>query len=319
MIITVTLNPAIDQTVEVDGFKPADTNRVLAMRWDIGGKGINVARVLKELGYEPVATGFAPGARGRMIEDELTDAGIGCDFVLIPGETRTNVTILDRATHAHTVLSLGGPTVPPTAIATLRNRLGRRIRYGSWLVLAGSIPPPGSPSLYIELMELAAERGAYVALDADGPIVAAILASASRPALLKINDHELGRATRLPVETEDDVLLAARTVRAQDVPSVVVTRGVHGAVAVTPEGEFRVNAPHVDVVSAVGAGDAFLGGLLLGLVREQAWESALSLAAGAGSAVCLTPGTMLCSRPEVSRLRGEAAVEPIRERTPAGP
>ena len=121
MIITVTLNPAIDETVEVRRLTLADTNRVLSIRRDIGGKGINVARVLKELGYEPLAAGFAPGNFGRMIEDQLVDAGIGCDFVTYPGETRTNIHIVDRETHADTVLAAAGAPVPPEAVRHLRS------------------------------------------------------------------------------------------------------------------------------------------------------------------------------------------------------
>src|SRR5215212_4625879 len=105
MIITVTLNPAIDETVEIDQLVPADTNRVLAIRRDIGGKGINVARVLKELGYEPLAMGFAPGRFGGMIEEQLEDEGIGCDFIAYPGETRTNINIVDRSAHTSTMLA----------------------------------------------------------------------------------------------------------------------------------------------------------------------------------------------------------------------
>src|SRR5688572_3319408 len=138
MIITVALNPALDQTVEVEHFVAADTNRVLAMRFDIGGKGINVARALKSLGYEALATGFAPGNRGRQIVDQLEDSGIGCDFVYVPGEMRTNITILDRATHTHTQLALPGPTLLPEDLRELHDLLRRRVRPGAWLVLAGS-------------------------------------------------------------------------------------------------------------------------------------------------------------------------------------
>ena len=126
MIVTVTLNPAIDQTIEIDALVEGDTNRVASNRWDVGGKGINVARVLKELGYEPLACGFAPGDMGRMIEDSLLDAGIGCEFMFVPGETRTNITILDRTSHVHTVLAAPGPRVTEHAISQLRSRIARQ-------------------------------------------------------------------------------------------------------------------------------------------------------------------------------------------------
>ncbi len=313
MIITVALNPAIDLTLEVDHFQQADTNRVLALRQDIGGKGINVARVLKAIGYEALACGFAPGVRGRQIEEQLLDSSIGCDFIYIPGEVRTNITILDRATHAHTQLVLPGPTLERSAIALLMERLRRRMRSSTWLVLAGSIPPPGDPAVYVDLIRMAADHGGRTVLDADGPVVEAILESDVRPTLLKMNDHELARLLHFNIESEDEALLAARRVRARGVANVVVTLGSDGAIAVTSEGEFRVSSPRIEVVSAVGAGDAFLSGLMYGLVKGGDWETALPIASAAGAAACLEPGTQLCNGADVWRLRPAAIAERIRE------
>ncbi len=317
MIITLTLNPAIDETVEVEHFSDGDTNRVLSIRRDIGGKGINVARVLKELGYEPLACGFAPGPLGRLIDDTLVDSGIGTELIPFEGETRTNINVIDRERHSNTVLAAAGPEVPPEAVEHLRERLLRRIRPDTWLVVAGSIPPPLDPSLHVELIKAVAERGGATALDADGPVVAAILASDARPTLLKLNAHELGRVIGSPVPDAQTALHAAREIRQRGVNNVVVTLGEEGAVAVTTGGEFRALAPTVEVQSAVGAGDAFLAGLLLGLKRGRGWERALELASAAGAAVCLTPGTQLCRAAQVERLLQFSTVVPIAE--PARP
>jgi 1-phosphofructokinase len=311
MIITLTLNPAIDEMVEVDHFEEADTNRVLSIRRDIGGKGINVALVLKELGYEPLATGFAPGKFGRMIEEQLLDAGIGCEFVTYPGETRTNINIVDRQTHHHTVLAAPGPGVPPDALARLKHRLLGRMRADTWLVLAGSIPPPLGPDLHIELMREVAARGGASILDADGPVVEEVMRSEVRPILLKMNDHELGRLLHLPLDTERAVLDGARSVQRQGFPNVVITRGGEGTVALTEDGEFRAVPPLVQVQSAVGAGDGFLAGLLLGLKQSRGWLDALALASAVGAAVCLTSGTALCHARDVFELRPFAMVEPL--------
>jgi 1-phosphofructokinase len=315
VIITVTLNPAIDQTIEVEHLDYGDSNRVVASRFDIGGKGINVARVLKELHYEPVAMGFGVGDLGRMIEDQLRDSGIGCDFVYIPGETRTNLTILDRSTHTHTVLSGPGEAVSDRERDQFLHRLRRRLRRDSWLVIAGSIPPPGDPAIYEQLIVAAEHEGAFAAIDADGPVVRAVLEAGARPELVKLNDHELSRLVQRLVVTEDQAIQGAEQIRAYGVPNVIVTRGGAPAVALTVAGDFRVRVPAVSVESAVGAGDAFLAGLLLGLKRGDSWESALSLGAAAGSACCLTHGTQLCREPDVWRLRPQATVETI-ERVP---
>ncbi len=313
MIVTVTLNPAIDQTIEIDALVEGDTNRVASNRWDVGGKGINVARVLKELGYEPLACGFAPGDMGRMIEDSLLDAGIGCEFMFVPGETRTNITILDRTSHVHTVLAAAGPRVTEHAITQLRSRIARRLRprIESWLVLAGSIPPGTDAGLYVDLLGIAADRQAKTALDADGQIVAQVLAAGAAPNLLKLNDHEAGRLLGSTIEGSDAALDAARMLRSWGVEHVVITQGSEGCVASTSGGDFRVPAPSVEVNSAVGAGDAFLAGLLFSLVRDHGWDEALATATAAGAAVCLTPGTTLCTSADTHRLETRVRVERV--------
>ena len=306
MIVTVTLNPAIDQTIEVERFIEGDTNRVDSIRTTTGGKGIRVARVLKELGYEPLAMGFAPGDMGRVIEQQIADDGIGTDFAFVPGETRTNVTIVDRERHRHTVLSARGPRVAP---ADLYGRIRRRMRAETWLVLAGSLPPPCGGEVYARLIEEASARGAFSALDADGHVVRQVVDLGGRPSLIKLNAHELGRIFDLPVQTEDEVIAAAWTLRALGIPSVVVTRGAYGAIALTEEGRFRVSTPDVPVVSALGAGDAFLAGLLLGLHRRETWAEALCRASAAGTAAAMVPGNGPCRAAEVEALLSQCAVE----------
>jgi 1-phosphofructokinase len=212
----------------------------------------------------------------------------------------------------HTQLALPGPTLLPSDLQELHELLSRRVRAGAWLVLAGSIPSPGNPSTYGDLITMATEHGAFTALDADGPIVEGVLNAGVVPTVLKVNDHELSRLLHRPIENEDDALTGAREVHRRGVPNVVVTLGSEGAIAVTLDGEYRVRPPHIEVVSAVGAGDAFTSGLMCGLVRERDWVRALELGVAAGSAACLSPGTQLCAAVDVSRLRPLAQAEPIR-------
>lgn len=311
MIITVTLNPAIDQTIEVDHLVEGDTNRVTSMRIDIGGKGINVARDLKELGYEPLAMGFAPGDMGRVIEDQLVDLGIGTDFTFIAGDTRTNVTIVDRERWVRTVLSARGPNVTGDDLRHLYDRIDRRLRRDTWLVVAGSLPPPCTAEVYRILIDHAEKNGALSALDADGPIVRELLDRGGRPTLLKTNASEFGRIYGDPVGTEDEVFEAAETVRSLGVPAVVITRGREGAIALTQDADYRLRTPALDVVSAIGAGDAFLAGLLFALRKGESWPDALRRAGGAGAACCLTPGNTAPHAHDMDRLTDEIVVERV--------
>ena len=309
MIVTVTMNPAVDQTLVLQKFVAGDTLRVESSRIDPGGKGINVSRVIRELGGESIAMGFAPGGLGRYIEQELEKAGIETDFVHTEGETRTNIAILDEARHGTTILSAPGPNTDPTAVDELRARLRSRLKLGDWLVLAGSIPPPLSGHCYNEIIQEANDAGVHTVLDADrGPLAEG---SAANPEIVKGNRREFERLVGRPLDDEDSTLGAACEVHERGIPTVLSTRGRHGAIAVSRGNIWRGVAPRVRAVSAVGSGDAFVAGVVLTLSRGGPMEDALRLGIAAGTAAVLTPGTELCHRREVDILYPRVRVEPI--------
>jgi 1-phosphofructokinase len=309
MIITVTLNPAIDQTLVLPKFVAGDTIRVKASRFDPGGKGINVSRVIRELGGESLAMGFAPGGLGRYIEQTLEAEGIKTDFVHTKGETRTNITIVDESRHMHTILSDPGPQTDKHYADDLRKRLRKHLHAGDWLVLAGSIPPPLTADLYTEMIQEASEMGVHTVLDSDGAALAA--GAAGHPEMLKGNRRELERLLGRHLDDEESTLEAARQVQDSGVGKVVVTRGRDGAVAVSDQRYLRGLAPRVRAVSAVGSGDSFLAGVILTLSRGGAMEEALRLGIAAGTATVLTLGTELCHRREVDILLSRVKVQPI--------
>lgn len=314
MIVTVTLNPAIDQTLVLDQFVAGDTLRVKSSRFDPGGKGINVSRVVRELGGESVAMGFAPGGLGKYIEQTLKSQGVECDFVHTKGETRTNITILDESEHVHTILSDPGPETERRYVEQLTNKLRKRLRAGDWLVLAGSIPPPLSPKIYAEIIAIARELWVHTVLDADGrALVAGIEA---KPEMVKGNRRELERLLGRHLDDEESTLRAAEELHSRTISIAAVTRGRDGAIAVTNDGCWRSVAPRVREVSAVGSGDAFLAGVVLALSRGESMEEALRLGVAAGTACVLTPGTELCHRREVDMLLPRVKVQRIK-RQPA--
>lgn len=309
MIITVTLNPAIDQTLIVPKFVAGDTIRVQSSRFDPGGKGINVSRVIRELGGESIAMGFAPGGLGRYIEQTLESEGIDCDFVHTKGETRTNITIVDESRHMQTILSDPGPPTDKEAVTSLKRRLKRRLREGDWLVLAGSIPPPLTADLYAELIHEAQHIGAHTVLDADGAALQAGVEAT--PEIVKGNRRELERLLNRHLDDEASTLEAARQVHKTGVQTVVVTRGREGAVAIYNHKKLRGVAPRVRAVSAIGSGDAFLAGVVFTLSQGGAMDDAMRLGIAAGTAAVLTPGTAPCRRREVDILLPRVKVQPI--------
>ncbi|MFQ5473293.1 MAG: 1-phosphofructokinase family hexose kinase [Dehalococcoidia bacterium] len=308
MIVTVTLNPAMDQTLVLPKFVAGDTLRVKSSRIDPGGKGINVSRVIRELGGESIAMGFAPGGLGRYLLQTLESQGIICDFIRTTGKMRTNITLLDESRHLNTILSEPGPDTNMDAVDDLKQRLGRILREGDWLVIAGSIPPPLEPSIYADLIRDASEMGVHTLLDADGEALAQ--GASAQPEILKGNRRELERLLGSRLGDEKSTLAAAYKVREWGIPLVLVTRGKQGAVAVG-ERSYRGIAPRVRAISAVGSGDAFLAGVVLTLSRGGSLEEAMELGISSGTAAVLTPGTELCHRREVDILRSRVRVEPI--------
>ena len=312
MIYTVTLNPAIDQTLVLDKFVAGDTLRVKSSRFDPGGKGINVSRVIQELGGESVAMGFTMGGLGRYMEGTLRDTGIECDFVHSKGEMRTNITILDESRHVNTILSDRGPATDHKYFDQLMKKLDKRLKAQDWLVIAGSIPPPLSGEVYADMITMARGRWAHTVLDADGEALAAGVAA--KPEIVKGNRRELERLLGRHLDDEESTLEAAHMLREMSVRTAVITRGKSGAIAMSDEGIWRGVAPRVRAVSAVGSGDAFLAGVVLTLSRGESLPQAMRLGVAAGTAVVLTPGTELCHRREVNLLTARVKVQQIERR-----
>ncbi len=309
MIITVTLNPAVDQTLTLERLTLGDTNRVRESRIDPGGKGINVSRVLRELGRESMAAGLAPGTLGRFVEHSLLEQGILCDFVHTRGQTRTNLTVVDESTHETTLLSYRGPEIDPRHMHTLETRLRRYLGPNDWLVLAGSIPPPIPPEAYPRLLELGHENGSHTVLDADAEALAAGLTG--RPEIVKSNHHEAERLLGRPLDTDDRLLAAAEEMRAAGAGTAIITASARGAVMVSEGAAWRYTTPQVDVVSSVGAGDALLAGLLYKLDDGDSLEDGLRWGVAAGAASCVQAGTQLCRSADVLRLLSEVGVERV--------
>ncbi|MBI4496590.1 MAG: 1-phosphofructokinase [Chloroflexi bacterium] len=316
MIVTLTLNPAIDHTVVVDDLVPGDTNRAPSCRTDIGGKGINVSRVLRELGCPSTAMGFVSGTTGRFIEHTLADRNIPRDFVHVRGgQTRTNITIVERRRELTTTINEPGPYTDPHFFNLLLTRLKRRLQPGDWLVIGGSVPPPLPTTVYAEVITLAKKLGVVTVLDADGPALAAGIEAG--PFMVKPNRRELQRLLGRGPRKVETMLEAAERIYACGVSVVVVSQGVEGAVAVSDEGEWQVVPPVVQAESAVGSGDAMVAGMVLVLSGGGTMEEALRLGTAAGSATALTPGTEPCHQEDVARLLPLVAVRQVRGDTPA--
>ncbi|MDO8670691.1 MAG: 1-phosphofructokinase [Dehalococcoidia bacterium] len=313
MIITLTLNPAMDKTVFLDRLVVGEVNRAKESLIDPGGKGINVSRVIRELGQESLAMGFVSGSVGRFVEHALNDRGIFDDFIHTPGQTRTNIEIVEQGRGVTTNINDTGPTTDPKFVKALRARLHAHLTFGSWLVVAGSVPPGIEPDVYAGFIDFAKKLGANTILDADGtPLV---LGVAAGPTMIKPNWRELEALVGRLIADEADVFTAAMNLHERGIEYVVVSMGKQGSIAICNEGKWKVISPQIKVVSTTGAGDSLVAGIVLSLAGGKPFVEGLRLGTAAGAATALAPGTQLCKKEDVDRLIPQVQIIPLSDET----
>ncbi len=306
MIYTVTLNPALDRAVAVDRLLEDDTTRVRSERHYAAGKGIDVSRVITELGGKSVALGLVGGYDGLQLEGLLINAGVMTSFTRISGETRTNIILREEAENRQYVISAAGPEVSATEIAEFyRSILG--IQDMDYLVMSGSLARGVSHNLYGQLIVAARKKNAFTLLDADGRAMGESIGF--QPACIKPNTHELSRLVGRDLQGRPDILAACDGLHARGLPNILVSRGKDGLILSTEETKLQATAPVVAVESTVGAGDSAVAGFILAHSRGWTPAECLRLSCAAGAATAMTPGTELCHRETVEKLLPEIEVE----------
>jgi len=300
-IVTLTLNPALDLATAIERLRPTEKLRCSAPQIDPGGGGINVARVIHELGGAATAVFPIGGPSGALIVELLRTAGIACDTVPIAGVTRESFSVTERASGLQYRFVLPGPELDERACSALAGRIAA-LR-PAWLVLSGSFPPALPLAFAGRIGAAVRAAGARLILDTGAELAA--ISRATGAWLVKPNRSELEAAAGTPLGSPAAIAAAARElIRQGAAQSVVVSLGPDGALFVDGGGERHLPAPAVDPVSAVGAGDAMVAALTLALARGAPIEAALRYGVAAGAAALLTPGTRLVRRADVERLAG---------------
>ncbi|WP_225804458.1 1-phosphofructokinase family hexose kinase [Streptomyces sp. NK15101] len=304
MIVTVTLNAALDVTWEVADLRPRTSHRVLVAHERAGGKGINVARVLAFLGHSPVVTGLAGGPTGHMIHDGLRSAGIRTSFVAVAGDSRRTVTVVSRDDGDATVFNGPGPEVTAAEWAAFVAHYAAAVRGASVVVLSGSTPPGLPLDAYAVLIRAAAEEGALTVLDTSGAALTAALEAG--PDVIKPNAAELAEVTGC-----DDPTAAAAELRRRGARTVVASAGPDGLRAVTPTGAWRAAPPEPLSGNPTGAGDACVAAIASGLAARAAWPDILreAVALSAAAVPCAAAGEVDAS--VYSRFRHEVRVDEL--------
>jgi tagatose 6-phosphate kinase len=302
--VCITPNASVDATYRVDRLARGTIMRVSTRVSTPGGKGNNVARVLRALGHDVVASGFAGGHAGGFIERELQALGIEPAFVPVAGESRTCLAIVEDASAAVSELLEVGPTVTSDAQQALLERVDVLARQADAVVLSGSLPNGARLDLYADLVRIARDRGAFVALDSSGGPLAEGLAA--EPDLVKPNWEEM---RELMGNAHADVSAAVSFVQERLLgpalgagSRVLLSLGRDGAVLIGAEGAVRVPARSVAVVNTVGAGDALLAGYLDAWSRRERAAAALAHASAVAAASTLQPQPGSVDPADVARL-----------------
>jgi 1-phosphofructokinase family hexose kinase len=317
LIVTVTMNAAIDRTLTVPNFQRGQRHRASQGLTLAGGKGINIARALKRLGVPVVATGLAGGGTGTRIIEELTAEAILNDFVRIEDDSRTSTAIVDPTGGTYTEVNEWGPRVEPHELDMLREKLVYLSRGADYVIFAGSLPRGVEDDFYADAIRDLNRRGVLTVLDSEGEPLR--LAAHAEPFLVSPNEREAESLVGQEFHDDDDFLAGLEAIAELGARNVLITRESGCWALLRHEREprrYRALAPRVDPVSAVGSGDVLLAGFIAARLDGRADEEALRFAVAAGAASTLELGAGRVEEREAGRLVGGvevAQLEPVAE------
>lgn len=303
MILTVTFNPAIDKTAEVDELIPGGLNRLRNVMQDAGGKGINVSKTIYALQGKSVATGFLAGSAGEYIRKVLNGLAIDNDFVWVEGMTRTNLKVLDHEMEL-TELNEAGPVITETEIKQLKDKILSLLHPNDFVVLSGNVSAQVRKDIYRELIELVKQQGARVILDADGELFAQGIQA--KPYVIKPNKYEL--ATYFGVSQDcsnEEMISLAKTLLNEECRLVVVSMGKQGSIFLSHEGIYQAEALHIQAHSSVGAGDA--------MEQDTPMEQLIALAVACSAGAVMTKGTQPAEKAVVEKLMKQVTIKKLEE------
>lgn len=300
MIHTLTLNPALDKTVVIPGFQINTVNRIVSCRLDPGGKGINVSKVIQKMGGKSQATALLGGSTGQQILTMLKQQRIDIDCIEVPGQTRTNLKIIDPAGGTNTDINEPGFVLSEEQEQVICHHFIEQILPGDLVILAGSVPKGAPADIYAGYITACTKRGAKVFLDADGDLFAHGVRAC--PYLIKPNQDELSRFVGRPLGSLSEIKEAARALSLAGISKVVVSLGSQGALYVTKETCLYAPALSVPVGSTVGAGDSVVAALALAEEQGLSDSESLRLATATGAANVMCSGTQAADMDQIRAL-----------------
>lgn len=309
MIITVTLNPAVDKTADLTQFEHGGLNRLTNIINDAGGKGINVSKTIKALGGNSIATGFLGGSAGILIENALNELGIEHDFIKVSGNTRTNLKVVEQNGFV-TELNEPGPEISFENMTALEEKLLFYASEDTIFVFAGSIPASVDKNAYCGLIRSVKEKGSKVFLDADGELF--VKGLKAQPTIIKPNKAEVEEHFGMETSaTEEELIFMGKKLLEEGPELVAVSRGAMGALFFTKDAVYSCPGLKVNAHSTVGAGDAMVAALTYGIDSKLTLLDCIRLGMATSAGAVTTKGTKPPTRELVDELARQVEIHTI--------
>jgi 1-phosphofructokinase family hexose kinase len=308
MILTVTPNTTIDQTLVVPSLPMNRTTRAIQSVQSMGGKPTDASWILGEVGIPSLALGFASGTLGNKVQQMLEARGASVNFTWVRGETRLNTVIITQDGSGAATITTATLEVDPQHEQNLRHAYRHALDTATCVILGGTLPKGLSPTLYAEMIQWARERHIPTIFDADEPNLSVGLQAS--PTYIKPNQHELEALTGQSITTLDEAYHVGKDIVARYGTCPIITLGKDGTLAVLPDKAYFLPSLEINVVSASGAGDGMLAGIARAIHLGLPIEDGLRWGVALASAVCLQLGTADCRHEDVLRLLPQVRIEP---------
>jgi len=310
MILTVTLNTALDKVLFIDEWKNGIPMRTAKIVTSVGGKGLDSSVVLRHLGVETVGLCFVAGETGKELLRVVEKYGIIPEPVWVDGETRTAYVIVEQRSHRHNHIIAGTLMISQAHREQLLEKYTQKVKDAIFVICAGSVPSSIPSDIYCRMTEIAHQAGVPLLIDSQGVGITESLAA--HPDILKMNWDEFEHAFQQKAGTLDSLVERASSVfKEKRLNALVITCAEDGILAFTPQGAFQAIAPKQQAVNAAGAGDATSSALVWRLSSGEEWADALRWAAATGAATVLTEGTADCCMEDILRILPEVSLTPL--------
>lgn len=307
MFLTVTLNPALDKIITAEGFSVGKTLSTQSVRKIAGGKGINVARVIKLLGGEVTATGFLGGPSGEFMEKELRKEKLKTNFVRIKETTRNNTTVLDPLSGTETHLREPGPRISKKESDNFKKVFRKLIKKSRFLILSGSLPPGLRDNFYAELITEVREQGVKTILDTRGK--ALLKGIKACPFMIKPNRQEWEESIGKRLNSKKSLMESIKPLLRQGIETAIISLGKEGAIVADRQTVWQVFPPRIKAVNSVGSGDTLVAGFIYSLSQGDEIEGAIRLGVAAAAANALTPGAGFLRKKDIRELYPQVRIK----------